>query len=156
MKKLMFILSLALLFCVQIKAQEVPRFELGVVLGLETGVSGKYWYTPRTAVDASVAWAFGDEGLLAVNTDYLLHPIFFSAYEGDLPLYFGVGGGIRISNDWFARVRIPVGLEYLFPDFPLSAFAEIVPAVEVLPETVFDVTGGVGLRFTLGSVEREQ
>ncbi|MFP4013820.1 MAG: hypothetical protein ACLFVQ_07035 [Chitinispirillaceae bacterium] len=155
MRKPILFLSLALLFCARTNAQEVPRFELGVVLGQETGVSGKYWYTPRTAVDASVAWAFGDEGLLAVNSDYLLHPLFFSLYEGDLPLYIGVGGGIRISDDWFARVRLPIGLEYLFPGFPLSAFAEIVPAVEVLPETGLDLTGGVGLRFTLGSVESE-
>ncbi|MFP4164727.1 MAG: hypothetical protein ACLFVE_12155 [Chitinispirillaceae bacterium] len=157
MKKPMIILFMTLLFCtVSSSAQEeIPRFEIGVVLGEETGVSAKYWYTPRTAADASVAWAFGEVGMLAVNADYLFHPFYFTLYEGRMPLYIGVGGGVRISDDWFARVRLPVGLEYLFPELPLSAFAEIVPSVEVLPETVFNLSGGVGLRVTLGSVGNE-
>ncbi len=141
-----------LVFSSLLPAQDIPKFELGAILGVETGLSAKYWYTPRTALDAAVAWAFGDVGMFSVHGDYLVHSNFFNFYNGDLALYTGVGSRVRISDDWFVKARIPFGTEYLFPNQPLSMFAEIVPGVEVLPETVFRLGGGIGVRVTLGKV----
>ena len=43
--------------------------------------------------------------------------------------------------------RIPVGLEYLFEDIPLGAFFELVPVLNLTPDTDFDLEAGAGIRF---------
>jgi len=44
------------------------------------------------------------------------------------------------------RLIVSVGLDYMFPDAPFDLFAEIVPTMNLLPSTSFDIGGGAGLR----------
>jgi hypothetical protein len=44
-------------------------------------------------------------------------------------------------------VRIPLGVNYTFEDGRFDVFVEIAPIFNVIPETSFGLSGGVGARF---------
>ena len=55
----------------------------------------------------------------------------------------------RNSDDKIG-IRIPVGLSYLFANSPLEFFVEVVPLLDLSPDTELDFNGGLGLRYYLG------
>ncbi|MCX5859631.1 MAG: DUF3996 domain-containing protein [Proteobacteria bacterium] len=129
---------------------------LGVILGEPTGVVLKGWITKRQAVDGGLAWSFGRRDSLHVHADYLFHEFnLFKVEEGQLPMYFGVGGRFKLGdneddsggNDDRVGVRIPVGIDYLFRKVPVDIFLEIVPIMDLVPETAFALNAGIGARF---------
>ena len=128
-------------------------FGLGVIAGEPTGVSYKNWLSSRHAVDAAVAWSFVDEDALHVHADYLWH--FFDRVDeietetdGDLPLYVGVGGRIKFGDDDdIIGVRFPLGAAFEPDDVPLDFFLEIVPILELTPESDLQVNAAVGVRY---------
>lgn len=131
-------------------------FGLGVVLGEPTGLSAKYWLSSarQNAVDLGIAWSLSGDNEFHLHGDYLFHQyqILQDALQirkGKLPLYFGVGGRVKFreNQDDKIGIRIPVGMSYIFDDAPLDLFAEIVPVVDLAPDTEMDVMGGVGIRF---------
>ncbi|MEJ2720919.1 MAG: hypothetical protein P8181_07230 [bacterium] len=69
--------------------------------------------------------------------------------KGRLPLFFGVGGRVEFREhaDDLVGVRIPVGLAYEFDNAPFDVFGEIVPLMDLAPDTDFDLEGAVGARF---------
>ncbi len=127
---------------------EMPTYEIGVILGFPTGLSGKYWQNNRSAFDAALSWNFGDDASFEVHADYLYHPIYFNVPQGNLPLYVGGGVAVYLTDDPTVGARIPVGLEYLFNRAPLSVFLELAPVVEIIPSTGFTMSGGLGVRYT--------
>lgn len=123
---------------------------IGVVLGEPTGIDFKYHFNPTNAIDAAAAWSLSGSNNLHLQLDYLFHrydPI--RVAKGKLPLYYGIGGRVVLREDkkdlW--GVRIPFGLDYYFAGAPFDIFAEIVPIIEVLPDTEIDVEGAIGFRF---------
>ena len=128
-----------------VHAQPPARYEVGVIIGQPTGLSGKYWVSRRVAFDAAAAWSFTDESF-EFHASYLFHPYFFDVDQGELPLYFGAGAVTYLRDDFAVGARFPVGISFIFDDIPLSLFLEIAPIVEVIPETGFNVNGGVGVR----------
>ena len=148
LKKLMSVILFALVFTVQ--AQNIPRFEFGVILGEPLGFSAKLWYTQRTAADVAAAWSFTENGIFEVHADYLVSP--FLLKDGTLPLYIGLGPTLRIGNDWFLGARLPIGAQYLFQKLPLSIFGEVAPQWQLIPDNKFVLSGGLGIRLTFGSV----
>ncbi|MEX0662658.1 MAG: hypothetical protein WEA58_14155 [Balneolaceae bacterium] len=132
-------------------AQSQDRFsntELGVILGEPTGISLKAWTSNNTAFDLGVAWSFARSGSVHVHGDYLRHK-WLDADAGALALYYGLGARVLLADDPRLGARIPVGLQYMVPDTRLSVFFEIAPLLDLIPETTFDVNGGLGLRIFL-------
>lgn len=130
-------------------ADQLPRYEIGVVLGQPTGLSGKYWLDRRSAVDGVLAWSFSNGGRFEAHADYIYHPYYFDVPQGNLPVYIGAGAAIYVRDETTIGGRIPVGISYLFGQAPLSAFLEIAPIVDLVPSTGFGISGGIGIRFTL-------
>lgn len=127
------------------------RFEIGVLIGEPMAISAKYWLNNRVAIDAGAGWSFSESGKLDILGDILLHPYYIPVDFGDLPTYIGAGVTFRVGDgDSFLGVRFPVGAELLLANFPVTAFGEIVPVMEVLPDMGFRLAGGVGLRFAFG------
>jgi hypothetical protein len=123
-------------------------FGLGIILGEPTGISGKYWLSPSTAIDGAAAWNFGSGGYLHIHGDYLIHNYdIFKVQEGKLPLYFGIGGRIGFSSETVVGLRGVVGVAYQFSGAPVDAFLEIAPIMDLVPGTSFHVNGGIGARF---------
>jgi len=144
-------LALALLFGAISTLDAQSRYsntELGVILGEPTGISFKTWQSDRTAIDAALAWSFGDNGSVHLHADYLRHN-WLDVDRGSLAFYYGLGGRVKFADDSRLGARIPVGLQYLFPDTRLSMFFEVAPILDLIPETSFGVNGGIGVRILI-------
>jgi hypothetical protein len=122
------------------------NFGLGIIAGLPTGVSGKLWLNNTNAVDMILG--FG-QNYLEARADYVWHDYnLFPVPSGQLPLYYGMGAGMAISNGGPGLMaRGVVGIEYLFPHAPLDAFFELGPGIRFFPGTDLDMTAGIGMRY---------
>jgi hypothetical protein len=123
---------------------------VGVFVGEPSGISTKTWLSHTTAFDAAAAWSIEGEGYFHVHGDYLIHNFnVFPVGRGALPLYYGVGARIlnRTNNTLNVGVRLPVGLEYLFQRAPFDIFLEVVPVLDLTPESTVDVNASIGTRY---------
>jgi len=127
-------------------------FGLGVILGEPTGISWKAWSGSRTAVDGAVAWSFEKEAAVHLHADLLWHnfgPL--RADRGEFNLYYGIGGRVKFEDGSKLGVRVPLGLGYLFDTAPMDFFIEIVPILELAPETDFSLNAALGVRYFFGN-----
>jgi hypothetical protein len=132
---------------------------LGVIVGEPTGISLKFWNTNSSAIDGAIAWSIEGNDKLHLHADYLFHEFNVANVEkGQLPFYYGIGGRILLkegrNSDDLIGVRIPVGVSYLFENSPLEFFLELVPILDLSPDTELDFNGGIGLRFYSGHKSR--
>lgn len=123
------------------------NFGIGIVLGEPTGLSGKINTGSATAFDIAAAWSFEGNGHLLFQTDYVWHSSLSSTSSGFFKPYYGFGGRIIFSNDPTVGIRIPIGIDYIFSSSPIDIFAEVVPILDLIKSTSFDLNGGVGVRF---------
>jgi len=127
------------------------KFGLGIIVGEPTGPSFKYWTSGSTAIDGAVAWSMAENAGMHLHADYLFYHNFslIEVEKGRLPLYIGVGGRIRFADHGDDRigVRVPVGLEYIFPSNQVDLFLEIVPILDLAPDTDLDFNAALGVRY---------
>lgn len=139
-------------------AQE--KLGIGIIAGEPTGVTLKKWQDSRVAIDMAAAWSFSENDSFQFHMDYLVHDytIFRSAgVKGKLPLYYGIGGRIKLkdndnnrnrnNDDTLVGVRVPIGVAYLLPQDPFEFFGEIVPTLDVAPDTDLDINAALGFRY---------
>jgi hypothetical protein len=125
-------------------------FGLGIIFGEPTGIDGKLFLTPTNAIEGAVAWSLSGNNNLHIQAEYLYHRYdLITVKKGQLPLFFGVGGRfiLRENSKDTIGVRIPVGLAYEFEGAPFDVFGEIVPILDLTPDTDFDLEGAIGARF---------
>jgi len=121
---------------------------VGVILGEPTGISFKSWMGDKTAFDLGAAWSFVNENAVHLHGDYLIHGYNILPHKRRLPVYYGLGARLKIQDqDSRVGVRIPLGIEYLFPREPMDLFIEVVPVLDVTPITEFNMNAAVGLRY---------
>ena len=147
------------------KFQANKTFGLGIMLGAPTGLSGKYFIGPSTAIDfgvGAIAFYRGRNGV-HVHADYLVHPLSFaSTPEFELPLYVGIGARLYDFDDkpgsettaehgLALGVRAPIGLALDFNNVPLDAFFELALVADIFvgyDEAVgIDLNGAIGVRY---------
>jgi len=129
-----------------LKAQD-SGFGIGIIVGEPTGISMKKWVSGVGAVDGAVSWSLSNDWFL-LQADYVRHA--FNAIpvsKGKLPLYYGLGGYLAFGDELGLGARIPLGINYIFGDVPLDIFAELVPTLNLAPNTDFSLGGGVGVRY---------
>jgi hypothetical protein len=137
----------SLIFISSIKAQS-NGIGVGLIVGEPTGISGKYWTGSTTAFDAALAWSFVDENAFQIHADYLFHNIrLITISEGKLPFYYGIGARLKTANDIKLGVRVPLGLAYLFQNVPIDIFVEVVPILDIIPKTDFQINAALGARY---------
>lgn len=155
MKRYITIVSFLILAMV-INTNAQKTFGLGFILGEPTGISGKYWMDKTNAIDAAAAWSFRGQSSFLLQADYLHHyyGIFGGKASGNLPLYIGIGGRLRTKGykkdkeyETALGVRVPFGITYIFPTAPLDAFLEIVPVMDIIPGTQFNIDAAIGMRY---------
>jgi len=133
-------------------------FGIGVIIGEPTGVSAKKWTDREHAFDAAAAWSFSEDDAVRLHADYLVHNfgvIRTDASTGRLPFYYGIGGRILIfdndrrgdDHDTRLGVRFPLGFSFLFTRAPFDIFAEIVPVLDIVPDSDFGLDAAIGARF---------
>lgn len=130
------------------------RFGAGIVAGEPTGITLKGYLTQRMALDATASWSFVNKGftILGDVTFEVAHfPISSSTIT--LPFYVGAGAVIGINprrntnHDTIFGVRVPLGIAVQWVDTPVELFLEAGPGIKVAPETAFQITGGLGVRY---------
>lgn len=132
---------------------QAGNFDAGIILGDPTGLSVKGWLNNAQAWDAAASWS-GDE--FYIHADYLYHDhtlIKVSQGKSSLPVYYGIGARMlnEDNKDTKAGIRIPVGLDYKIEKMPLSLFIEIVPRLDVSPDTDFELDAAAGIRYRLNT-----
>jgi hypothetical protein len=118
---------------------------LGIILGEPTGLSVKIWQNDNIAYDAAAAWSLGEDGALHLHADFLQHN--YNLLNQDFPVYYGLGGRVRLEDDPKLGVRIPLGISHKFSETPMDIFFEIVPVLDLVPETSFAMNGAIGIRY---------
>jgi len=130
---------------------------LGIILGSPTGLSLKYTMSKQSALAAHAGWSFtGDPGVHLTGDYQHLFPMVIETEEGatisDFTPYVAVGGRFRFKkieateeNEFHLGIRVGGGVEYNVSRFGI--FAEVVPVVDLIPETDFDFEGGLGFLF---------
>jgi hypothetical protein len=157
MKRFCIILS-ASLFCLASATAADGRLGVGVVVGEPTGVSVEYRLDKDNSVQGSAAWDLTSPGGFTLTGDYLFllaKPFKVEKYR--FPLYAGIGGKlVALAGDGSfgdsdgklsLGARVPLGARWQFDGMPLEAFLEIAPCLRLVPNTAFELGGGLGLRW---------
>ena len=145
-------------------------FGLGLELGQPSGLTGKLFIGPSTAIDFGLGYAYehyyyGDG--IHLYGDVLFHPTtLIRADAFHMPFYVGVG--LRFWDfDYCDRnictyggsavgVRVPFGIAFDFNRAPLDIFVQLVPVVDFVRGDYYDrhrnrthlaIDGSVGIRF---------
>ena len=124
-------------------------FGIGMIVGEPTGISIKGWLNATSAVDGGLAWSFVKGSSFHIHADYLLHSFDVFKSTERIPLYYGIGGRIKVSNSGQSRLgaRGVIGLGYIFSTAPIDLFFEVAPILELAPETDLSINAGLGARF---------
>jgi hypothetical protein len=132
-------------------AQDTKHAGIGFIIGEPTGLDAKFFMNNEHALEFGLAWSLSGENELHLQGDYLWHRygLFKLDNADEMPLFFGVGGRIILVEDLddVIGIRFPVGLAYMFNSYPFDIFAEIVPILDLTPDSDFDLEGAIGARF---------
>ncbi|MCW8804717.1 MAG: hypothetical protein OQK57_09980 [Ignavibacteriaceae bacterium] len=148
MQKLKFVMILFSLTFISITNAQSNGIGVGLIVGEPTGISGKYWTGSTTAFDAGLAWSFIDENAFQIHADYIFHNMrMITIPDGKLPFYYGIGARLKTATDVQLGVRVPLGLAYIFQNAPIDIFIEVVPILDLLPKTDFQISVALGARY---------
>ncbi len=129
-------------------AQNDKVLGVGIILGEPTGLSFKKWQSQKVAWDAAVAWSFGKESALHLHVDYLLHDFHSLKVEtNSIPFYYGIGARIKFKESSKLGIRFPLGVNLFIVEVPVDIFFEIVPILNVVPSTKFNMNAAFGARY---------
>jgi len=169
MRFLGIVLSLALVWPVEARigsSGQSKRLGAGVMVGSINSVTGKYLLSESNAIDFGLAFAGSPWTIL--YADYLWN--FPGIFGNSTPFarqtigYFGAGGGLGLwghSTDCYRYycgtaykssgtglyVRAFFGAEWSPMQPPLGVFAEIGPAIGIVPGFGGTIDLGIGVRY---------
>ena len=100
------------------------------------------------SINGAAVWSFIDTGALHIHVDYVFHNFdIFEPDVGKLALYYGLGGRLKLTDKSKLGARVPIGLNYIIKNNPLDLFIEIVPMLDLIPATTFNVNAAIGIRY---------
>ncbi|MGD8362712.1 MAG: hypothetical protein PVJ04_14890 [Gemmatimonadota bacterium] len=126
---------------------------LGIVLGEPTGVTARFMRGGNN-FQVHGAWSFTDDAALQLSGDYLRSGRLDT--EPMMPFYFGLGVLVKFASESQVGIRVPVGLNHFFKSDPFEIFGEVVPVLQVIPKTEFDLNAAVGVRYYFGAMSWRQ
>ena len=129
-------------------------FGLGLIIGEPTGIGAKLFLGGGNAVEGALAWSASGNNEFHLQGDYVYHWFDLIKVErGQLPVTFGIGGRIvfRENDKDLFGIRFPVGLAYELEQAPIDFFFQLVPILDLVPDTDVDFEGAIGARFYFGS-----
>jgi len=154
MKKLTLTTFIFLFAATCALAKQPSTFGLGIQAGNPTGLSGKLWTSKTNAYAFLYAWNTLGDTYIHLHADYLWHDFKqILVDEGRMPVYYGIGGWVESGNKTQVGVRVPVGLEYIFPSNKVDIFMEIAPGIRLVEGTAFTIQVGIGGRYYFSPVK---
>jgi hypothetical protein len=142
-------------------------FGLGLELGEPTGLTGKFFFSDKVALDFGLGWIYrhyyyGDG--VHLYADILFHPVVLASADAfELPLY--IGGGVRFWDFDYCDnrvctydgsaigLRVPVGIAFDFNEAPIDIFIQLVPTLDFIRGDYYDRynrRSHFGVDFSLG------
>lgn len=143
-----YLLFFVLIFSLNILAQQ-KGFGLGIIAGEPTGLSAKYFTNSINAFDFGLGYSFtSSDNLLHLYIDYIFHNRSLIQSDENFIVYYGPGVRLKIRKE-NSRLgaRGVIGINWLPKDAPFDVFFELAPVFDLIPETRFDLSGGVGARY---------
>ncbi len=133
-------------FSISMAAQN--KLGVGPIIGWPTGGSLKYYLGQNFGVDAAAGYNFSEDAI-QVHGDFLLHnfSLLTKAFNFPLGFYFGGGAKFVFADDFIIGIRIPVGVLHNIKNSQFDVFLELVPVIELTPDTDFGFDAGIGLRY---------
>lgn len=147
-----FLTALTLLF---VQNSFATEYQLGIIAGAPTGISGEAIVSKDRAIDAVLAYSLASDLGLEFHADYLvLNAHSFPTNLGaPFELYYGIGARVvsitrgRHEDDIAIGPRTPIGVSYRLAEPRIEFFGELALAFDIIPATNLDLEGGVGLRY---------
>jgi len=119
-------------------------FGAGIILGQPSGVLLAVSPHERLLLNFGAAWSWDDWLMILADCkfrDYLTpSSLHLAGYYG-----LGVYGGSSNARQGIFGIRVPLGVDYRFPYTNLEVFGEIVPGLEMFPETRARLQAGIGV-----------
>ena len=147
--------------------QSNGKFGLGLELGAPSGLNGKLFLSPSTALNFGIGWLYDnyyrDADGLHLYLDHLWHPVSLTENPTfKLPFFIGVGGAFWTFDDRRTRfderysavgVRVPFGLAFDFNNVPLDIYIQLTFVVDIFFNDSYrdrfgpGFLGNVGIRY---------
>lgn len=119
-------------------------FGAGIILGQPSGVLAAVSLHERLRLDFGAAWSWNDWWMILADCkfrDYLTpSSLHLAGYYG-----LGVYGGSSNAHEGILGIRVPFGVDYRFPYTNFEVFGEVVPGLEMVPETRARLQAGIGV-----------
>lgn len=136
MKNLLRLIALTLCLCFANQTEAIAqdyKSAIGLRLGYPLAVSYKTFISESSAIEAYVGYrGYSFYNYISVNGAYQIHKD-ISSVDG-LQWYFGAGAGVQLysydafdEGSTFITINGYLGLQYTFPDTPISVTADWVP-----------------------------
>jgi hypothetical protein len=145
-------------------------FGVGIELGEPTGLTGKYFFSDKAAIDFGLGWIYGHYYYgngAHLYADFLYHPISLVSTDAfELPLFIGVGfrfwdfdycyRDLCGYHDSAFGIRIPFGIAFDFNNAPIDIFLQLVPVIDFVGDDYYNrygdrnhagIDASVGFRF---------
>jgi hypothetical protein len=129
---------------------------LGIIAGDPTGLCGKVWLSDSEAVAGAAAWSFRHGGAVHVHADYLRHydvtpdaHVYLGPQAARFrpAVHYGLGVRFHASSEGRVSLRLPVGFTGQITEAPADFFIELVPLLDLTPETALDLNAALGMRY---------
>lgn len=145
MKHLRILGVIALLifaFSVESNAQEVG-IRFGNINGNNVAVDGILALGDFSRIHADVSFGGGGVGI-----DALWHPLFRPVGNSEFMWYAGFGPSVFLGDDFVLGAAGEIGIEYAFPDVPITIGTDWRPVFVLVENTDFTANGfGFNIRW---------
>lgn len=120
----------------EVKAQDYHA-GVGISLGSPIGFEYKQFFSSKSAISASLGYAYGSGGAL-LNATYQYH---IPVYE---KLNFYAGGGVSlgpVAGEFVFGITPNIGIEYKIPTAPLAIALDYKPLIAFSSSSMFSQSG---------------
>lgn len=151
--------ALSALLCLSTFALPAYSAALGVIVGEPTGLSYKQWLDNGDSVTAAAAWSFDENESLQLHVNYLFNTGTLNTPEelqGSSQWYVGLGARLKLEedddngrnrDDDLLGLRLPIGINFYPAKLPIEVFGELVPVLDLVPDSDFDINAAIGVRY---------
>lgn len=134
------------LFFVSSTYLEGSKIGVGFIIGEPTGFTLKFKSSSLTSFKFSAAWSLGN--YFHLHGDFIHYfPFKIKNYGENWSYYAGIGGKwlLKRRRNPHLGLRIPLGIAYR--GSVIDSFFEIVPVMEIFPETKLDFDLAIGFHY---------